>query len=218
MRLRVRMWSLAVATLGLVAFCARHAEAIPLDLAPPGKAPVFSSSVGDARSFIFDADSSFALSSVGIRMDPLISSFTLRADLYAVAPGTLTRVGIPSSSSIQSFTDSGLAFYDVSFTAALLASTRYELELLPPGGFDGQFNMEFFSYQGNPPGSPPDAPYTVGPLTVLDGGGSGVGGPSNFAIAHFRVDVGTVGAAVPQPASLILLALGAAGLIAGLQQ
>ena len=204
-----RATALAVAALALLVLAGAPARAQVFDLAPPGKPPVLASNVGDARSFIFDALSPFSLNSVGIRMDPLVAAFSLQAQLFAVTPGTLNRVGVPlATSALQAFTDNGLTFYDIAFPVALAGGLRYELEVAPTGGFGlGLFNVEFYNYAAPGGGGGSDPPYTVGPLSVIDGAGAGVGGPGNSALAHFRVNV-TQGSVIPEPGTYALLASG----------
>src|SRR5262245_53963414 len=198
---------LKLSFLALVLCGATHsrAEAAIFDLAPPGKTPFFASNVGDARSFIFDANSSFTLNSVGIRMDPLVSAFNLQAELFSVTPATLNRASLLTRSALTAFTDNGLCFYDLNLPFAVAGGQRYELQI-KPFGF-GNFNMEFYNYQ-----FPSDPSYVVGPITVLDGAGEGdVGGPSNSVISHFRINVAD-SSAVPEPASFAMLSLGILGL------
>ena len=145
-------------------------QAAPIIFTPPGTS-FTANNVGQARSVIFDVTSPTSVTSFGIQMDPLIAAFSLRADLYTVNPTTFARNPLVASSTVQAFTDTGLAFYDVSFAQSFVPGVTYELELQPPasGGFGfGQFNMTFFNFNGFPPGSPPNAPFLAGPFRILD--------------------------------------------------
>ncbi len=179
-----------------------------VDLAPPAAfVPVFSTAVGDSRSVVLRDDTSTAISSFGIRMDPLIAAFSLTAEIFAYNFGTAAR-GALLSTTTQAFTDLGLTFYDVAISQNLLAGQFYELNL-KPFGFN-QFNVEFYSFNGPPGGA--NAPYAAGPVTVFDGCGDGnVGGCANFVLAHFRLNSGAA-QVVPEPDSLALICLAALGL------
>src|SRR5688500_13181217 len=95
----LQSFALVVICLGITA----KADAAFLDLAPPGKTPFFATNVGDARSFIFDAVSGFTMTSVGIRMDPLVANFNLTAELFSITPATFSRASLLASNGPVAF-------------------------------------------------------------------------------------------------------------------
>lgn len=200
-----------VATVGcfLTVAWPKASVATVIDLAAPS-ASIFASNVGDGRSVVLRDDVAFALTAFGVRMDPLVGAFSLTAEIFNYDLNSNTRGSLISTNTLA-FTDLGLSFYDVPLAASLSPGLGYELQI-KPFGFS-QFNVEFYFFD-NPSGVGPDFPYAAGPLIVIDGAGDGVGGRSNFVLAHFELN----GAAVPEPNSMLLLGTGALALAAFLRR
>ena len=202
----MRFGKLSLAALFVLA--ASTCQAQTYDLAPPGSASFDASNIGQSRSFIFDAASTFSLSSVGIFLNSTPGAFSLTAELYSVNPGTLNRNSLLTTATTAE-TNNGGGFYDVALSTSLTAGNRYELNLFPPPNNPGfgvsSYNAQFYSFNAGF-----NAPFTVGPISVVDGAGDGnVGGPSNTVLAHFRI---TAVPAVPEPGSVALLvSIGATG-------
>jgi hypothetical protein len=194
--------------------CPSRAEVI--DLIPPGHSETIGLGFGTTinNGVVFEVNESFVLSSLGFRFDPVIPNpFTIQAQLYEILPGTVTRGQLLVSGPGIAFADrhtieppvSLLDWYDLPIAANLTAGSRYELTLnslvVPPGSaveFFGFF-PDYFSVLvgGN------DPTFDVGPITVL---AQVRNGEPALGFQHFRLN------AVPEPSSLILTALGAAGL------
>lgn len=192
--------------------CAPGAWAAPIVFTPPpGTTTLASDAIGEARSVIFEVTDPVTITAAGIELTPHLESFRLQAQLFQVDPTNFDRLTLWATSAIHDFTASGRGFYDVPFVAALQPGFTYELALQPPveGGFGmGKFTIHFWEFQGFPPETPPNEPFTVGVFRILDGGGSDdASGASNFLLAPFQVTVGTAATAVvPEPASALTAA------------
>jgi hypothetical protein len=196
----------ALCFLGLTAGLAQGAV---IDLGHPSLSPFLADNIGNLdRSTVFDADSTFAITSAGIRFDPLSSGATsIAVDIYASQLGTSNDHGTLLATASVGITDAGLAFYDVPISFTFLAGSRYDVAFrsLGPSGWGFSINdMEFYGF------SFPNTPFSVGPLTVLDGAshpaGSG-GGYDNTVMPHVRLD-STDAPAVPEPSTLLLIGSG----------
>jgi hypothetical protein len=192
--------------------CAPVARAAPIVFTPPPGTTTFASSaIGEARSVIFEVTDPVRITAAGIELTPQLASFSLQVRLFRVDPTNFDRDTLVATSDPQNFTTVGQAFYDVPFVVSLLPGITYELSIQPPiaGGFGlANFTIHFFEFQGFPPESPPNEPFTVGAFRILDGGGSDdASGASNFLLAPFQVTVGDAATAViPEPTSALTAA------------
>ena len=193
---------------------ALDAAAATIDLAHPTAAGFVSSSLADnavtTRGVVVDAQEDVAISSIGLRFDPLHGGATMLAvDIYASSlaadfsnPGAGHGALLASAST--AIVDTGLSFYDVPIALVFSASTRYDIAfraLSPDGWGMGTNDMELYFYHF----AEPDGPYTVGPLAVVDGFSMGGGsfGYANITMPHVRLEGA---AAVPEPAAGLMVA------------
>jgi len=194
-------------------------RAVPVDLGHPVIVPFLATNVGTDvdRSVVYDANSTFGISSAGIRFDPLAGGATsIAVDIYAsnlLGPGSGgASHGALLATASTAITDVGLAFYDIPINFTFLSGNRYDLAFrsLDTGGWGfGLNNMEFYSFDffnGN-------AAYAVGPVTVIDGdchtlspGGSFCANYANSVMPHVRFDQGEV--QVSEPSALLLFGSG----------
>lgn len=153
-----------------------------VDLVPPGEVAFVANNLGDTtRGVVLDVTRATCIDSIGVLMDPLLSSFDLVATVWTVVPGTLNRDTLIATSTVQPYVDTGNGFYDV-VIGVTLDPGRYSIELDRIGGFGfGQFDMELYAFDG-PDGDPP---FAAGPFRVLDGNAGG--DPSNTVMPHFQV-------------------------------
>ncbi len=192
--------------------CVPGAWAAPIVFTPPpGTTTLVSSVIGEARSVIFEVTDPVTITTAGIELTPHLESFRLQAQLFQVDPTNFDRATPVATSAIHDFTATDRAFYDVPFVVTMLPGFTYELVIQPPveGGFGMEkFTIHFWEFQGFPPESPQNEPFTVGVFRILDGGGSDdVSGASNFLLAPFQVTVGDAATAVvPEPASALTAA------------
>jgi len=186
-----------------------------VDLGHPTKTPIFGDHPGSmSRSVVFDALTTFDISAAGIRFDPLVGGASaIGVSIYDVAltGGVGTRDTFLQAGQSYGIVDTGMAFYDIPISQRFDAGKRYELAFssLAPSNWGKRINkMEYYSFT-----HPSDSPYTVGGLvSVLDGRmGSFL---TNDWVNHVRFETQASQTAVPEPSSLVLVGLGAAGLFA----
>lgn len=196
-----------------------------IDLGHPTQAEFVSNSLAtDAdttRGVTLDALQDFSITSAGIRFDPLNGGAAgLAVDIYASSlaadfsnPGA-GHGALLATASIA-IVDVGLAFYDVPIAFEFSAGTRYDIAfraLMPDGWGMGTNSLTLFFYHF----AAPAGPYAVGPASVVDGFsmGGGSDGYGNIVMPHVRLD----GAAVPEPAVLVLLVSGVVARLATRKQ
>lgn len=151
------------------------------------------------RGITFGVTSRQAITGVGLLHD--LSNIDLRFGLYEITKSavTLTRVATLASGG-STVTTSGRDWIDYALAGVVLETGKqYLLEF----AFEGEANSNFYYDNQN-------VLWDQGPFTGLDGAmGVEIG---NFTVAGLRIDSEDVAAAVPEPGSLALLALGMAAL------
>ncbi len=186
-------------------------------LGPPALSPFDSAFIGanSDRGDVFDVLSTFSVSSVGIFFDPLTGGATnITANIYSVSGPGVGTLGSLLATASAPVSDVGGAFYDVPIAFDFFAGNRYYLAFTGNGatGWGSDINnMRFFSFDY------PDAAFTVGNVSVVDGGafGPSLSGFANAVMPEIRL---TTGPSLsfsfvpePAPAPLVLLALSAIG-------
>jgi hypothetical protein len=170
-------------------------NAVTVDLAPPGLAPYVGQDIGNAQiGTAFRANSTFSVDSIGIKMNPFGNSTsqpkTAELDVYIYsviggARGSLLKTAsycvggaCPQNSLLPSNANSAVTFFlDVPITFTFQAGETYlvEFNVKPNGwgeGLAAKNSVEFFRFDPRNPNQPPNksgTPFTVGPVTVLDG-------------------------------------------------
>jgi hypothetical protein len=181
------------------------------------------SSLACDRSVVFDALTTFSITSAGIEFDPMVGGPTgVFVDIYQSALNTaLTNIGAAHGALLAtasaSITDAGLAFYDVPISFTFLAGQRYDLAFRgnltgTSWGFGAQTSMPLYAFNRASPGGA----YTVGPVRVVDGACHPIGACSAYAntlMPHVRFDTVTA-TAVPEPTTLALLGSGLVAAVA----
>jgi hypothetical protein len=190
-----------------------RADVFVLD--PPALVPFDSAFIGTGsdRGDVFDVLTTFSVASVGIFFDPLTGGATnITANIYAVSGAGVGTLGSLLATASAPVSDGGAAFYDVPIAFDFFSGSRYYLAFTADGATgwgDDINNMRFFSFNY------PDAAFTVGNVSVVDGGafGPGLSGFANSVMPELRLTTGPSLSFVPEPAPapLVLLALSALG-------
>ena len=196
----------------LAALAASPVTAQTIDLAPPGYASRLSGGAGNTdRNVVFQALQTFALTSAGIRVDPIVtasSPFTLTAWLYSMT-GVQTRGPLLATAS-QFHAGTTLQFYDVPllFPFPLISGQLYNIAFTVNGGWgSGRYNMEFYDFN-----YPFNSAVNIGTWVRVIDGGAGTAF-NNSVMPHVRLNA-LEATAVPEPASVVLLATGLLGVFA----
>jgi hypothetical protein len=177
--------------------------AAPITFVPPNdgigfEAMATNDSWSMGRGIIFKVSTPQALQSVGFLHD--LSGMDVSYGLYEIAKDSVTlskRATLASGGS--TVTTDGRDWTDYALAGVVLETGK---EYLLEFAFSGNANSNFYYYNDN-------VLWNQGPFTGLDG----TMGPEllNAVVAGFRVDA--VEAAVPEPGSLALLAVGMAALV-----
>lgn len=150
------------------------------------------------RGITFGVDSRQAVTSVGLLHD--LTGIDLTFGLYEISTSSVTLTRLSSlASGGSTVTTNGREWIDYALAGIVLdPGKQYLLEF----AFQGEANSNFYYDNQN-------VLWNQGPFTGLDGAmGIEIG---NFTVAGLRIDSVEV-AAVPEPGSLALLALGMAAL------
>lgn len=177
------------------------AVAAPISFVPPNDATGFEAlAINDSwsmgRGIVFGVSSRQTVSGIGLLHD--LSGVDVRYGLYEISKDSVTLKKLATlASGGSTVTTGGRNWIDYALANVMLDTGK---EYLLEFAFSGDANSNFYYYNDN-------APWNQGPFTGLDGT---LGAELlNAVVAGFRIDVQDA-AAVPEPGSLALLAVGAA--------
>ena len=174
----------------------------PLTLTPPTSSFV-GTGAGGTRGDIITMTGNYALTSIGI--DALIAdgaSLTFTAYVYDDEGGIgVIPLAIGTPTVVTG--DGTEKFFDVPISFTLLAGQSYDIGIDFASFNDPNLQIHYYFF------SDTDPPFSVGPVTVLDGEESHCG-PCNFLTPNLRLNGA---AATPEPSSILLLAGGVLALL-----
>lgn len=182
------------------------ALATPLYLTPPTTSYT-ATGAGGTRGDIITMTGGFAITSIGIEAQvDAGSQITFNAYVYDDQGGVgVNQLAVGASQTITG--DGNLQFYDLPITFALLSGSDYDIGIAFNSFNAPNLAVHYFNFAA------PDAPYSDGPVTVLDGEESR-NGPSNSLTPNLRLNgTGSV-TTVPEPMTFSLFGAGLAGLAA----
>jgi hypothetical protein len=186
--------SIPVVLLALAGVSAPGAAAIPF-FVPGTQTGTVQMSIDETRETLFQALNNVTLAMVGAQIDPASSAAQYRWRIFN-SDSSFT-FGSSIFDTTVTYTDAGMATYNTASSVALTSGNYYILSLYSAEYTDMQkYNQ---SSQGLPFGT------SDGNFSVIDGRANGGG---NTILPAFSVSTGE--AAVPEPASMALLAAGLA--------
>ena len=144
----------------------------------------------------------YTLTSIGIDAQIADSAqLTFNAYVYDDQGGTgVIQLALGTSELVTG--DGTEQWFDLPISFSLLSGQSYDIGIDFHSFSDPNLQINYFSFN-----SDNNSPFSVGPVTVLDGEESHCG-PCNSVAPNLRLD-GSGGGGVPEPGSLILLGTGA---------
>jgi thiol-disulfide isomerase/thioredoxin len=195
----LRRW---MSGLALLCACSVAASAGVLTLTPPTSSS-FGDGAGATRGDIITMTGAYTLTSIGI--DAVITNgvqLAFNAYVYDDQGGSgVNQLALGASGLV---TGNGTEqWFDLPVSFTLQAGQSYDIGIRFNSYSDSNLDINYFDFTTN------NTPFSVGPVTVLDGEESYCG-PCNSLAPNLRLDGASGGVSgVPEPGSLILLGTGA---------
>ena len=196
----LRSW---MSGLALLCACSVAASAGPLTLTPPTSS-VISTGAGGTRGDIITMTGDYTLTSIGI--DAVIArsaQLTFNAYVYDDQGGSgVNQLALGASGLVTG--DGTEQWFDLPISFTLQAGQSYDIGISFNSYSDPNLEINYFFFA-----SGSNSPFSVGPVTVLDGEESYCG-PCNDLAPNLRLDgAGGEVSGVPEPGSLVLSGTGA---------